>query len=377
MEIYKEAVDKGLESVQVCSTNLSTIDRSVLYYRGYNLEDLVKYSNFSEITHLLLKGELPNFSQLKEWEEKIKDHLFLDDQLPFSEIPTENVHPMSWLRTAVSLLGLKEEKNVLFHEDFSALEKASLSLIAKCPLLISFFHRKRQALDPIAPDKDQSLAWNFLYTLKGEPPEKEKVRILDTCLLLHADHELNCSTFSARVTSSSLSDLYSGVVSAIGALKGPLHGGANERVMKMLNQLSSKKEAERFVDHCLEKKEKIMGFGHRVYKTQDPRAVLLKEISAGITKSEDKSDIFEISEAIERRVKAKKGLCANVDFYSASVYHCLGIPTDLFTPVFAMSRMPGWLAHISEQYSKNRIYRPSSLWQGENNKHFQPIDKRP
>ena len=369
-------MDKGLEAVQVCSTNLSTIQESALYYRGYKLEDLAESSSFSEIAYLLLKGELPNLFQLKSWEKKIMKHLVLDDQLPLAEIPTENVHPMAWLRTAISLLGLKEEKSIQFYEDSLSLEEASLNLIAKCPLLISFFHRKRQALDPITPDKSQGLAWNFLYTLKGEEPLKEKARILDTCLLLHADHELNCSTFSARVTSSSLSDLYSGVVSAIGALKGPLHGGANERVMKMLNQLSSKKEAEQFVDRCLDRKEKIMGFGHRVYKAQDPRAVLLKGISRQITKSEDKTDVFEISQAIERRVKFKKGLCANVDFYSASVYHCLGIPTDLFTPVFAMSRMPGWLAHISEQYSKNRIYRPSSLWRGKNNREFQPIDKR-
>ena len=252
----------------------------------------------------------------------------------------------------------------------------SLNLIAKTPLLISFLHRKRQALEPLTPKKDKSLAWNFLYTLHGEVPSKSDAQILDLCLLLHADHELNCSTFSARVTSSSLSDIYSAIVSAIGTLKGPLHGGANEKVMEMLNQFSSVKQAEKFIDNQLAKKEKIMGFGHRVYKKEDPRAVILKSTCKKITQDKNKTDLFAISQAMEQKVKHKKGLPANVDFYSASVYHCLGIPTDLFTPVFVMSRMPGWLAHVGEQYSKNRIYRPSSLWEGEINKPWKPIETR-
>ena len=371
ISVYEGAVNKGLEGVKVCSTSLSTIYESNLYFRGYSLEDLVENSCFSEVTYLLLKGRLPTAVELKDWEQEISQRLFLDEELPF-----ENIHPMAWLRTAISLMGLKGEQNCSFFQNNKALEEASLCLIAKTPLLISFLHRKRQSLKPITPQKSKSLSWNFLYTLNGEEPSRNQVKILDTCLILHADHGLNCSTFSARVTSSSLSDVYSAIVSAIGTLKGSLHGGANEKVMQMLSQFSSVSSAEEFIDTALEKKEKIMGFGHRVYKKQDPRAVLLKSMSEKITKDKGKENLFLISEAMERRVKEKKGLCANVDFYSASVYHCLGIPTDLFTPVFTMSRMPGWLAHISEQYSRNRIYRPASVWEGDNNKKWEPIDKR-
>ena len=229
-------VDKGLEGVKVCSTKLSTIQNSRLYYRGYSLEDLAKNSSFLETTFLLLKGHLPTSKEFKNWEEQIQRKMTLPADLPFESLPTENVHPMAWLRTAVSLLGLKEEQNIDFSQTSEALEKASLNLIAKTPLLITLLHRKRQSLKRLAPKPNQGLVWNFLYTLKGEEPSENQLKILDTCLLLHADHDLNCSTFSARVTSSSLSDLYSALVSAIGTLKGPLHGGANERVMQMLSQ---------------------------------------------------------------------------------------------------------------------------------------------
>ena len=374
--VYEGAIDKGLEGVKVCSTALSTIQESHLYFRGYRLEDLVQHSSFSEVAYLLLRGRLPSIEEFEGWKEDIGRRVFLDEELPFARLPTEHVHPMAWLRTAVSLLALKEEKNIAFHKNSTALEEASLNLVAKTPILISFFHRKRQNLDPVTPKKGKSLAWNFLYTLTGEEPSPSSVNILDKCLILHADHGLNCSTFSARVTSSSLSDLYSAVVSAIGTLKGSLHGGANEKVMQMLSQIPSSKEAEKFVDTAFAKKEKIMGFGHRVYKRQDPRAVLLKSMSKEITKAKGKERLFLISSAMEQRVKEKKALCANVDFYSASVYHCLRIPTDLFTPVFAMSRMPGWLAHIKEQYSKNRIYRPASQWEGEKGRKWEFIESR-
>ena len=374
--VYEGALDKGLEGVKVCSTALSTIYKSHLYFKGYRLEDLVEHSSFSELSYLLLKGNLPSVAELAGWEQDIGQRVFLEKTLPFADLPTENVHPMAWLRTAVSLLALKEEKDIVFHQDSQALEEASLNLMAKTPVLLSFFYRKRQNLKPVTPEKDKSLAWNFLYTLTGEEPSPSSVNTLDKCLILHADHGLNCSTFSARVTSSSLSDLYSAVVSAIGTLKGPLHGGANEKVMQMLNRISCTEDAETFVDRALARKEKIMGFGHRVYKSQDPRAVILKSMSREITKAKGKEKLFLISSAMEQKVKEKKGLCANVDFYSASVYHCLGIPTDLFTPVFAMSRMPGWLAHIKEQYSKNRIYRPASQWVGEKDKKWKFIEDR-
>ena len=362
--VYDGARDRGLEGVEVCSTDLSRIHESQLYFRGWRFEDLAENSSFPETAYLLLKGRLPNATELRQWESALAEQLFLDKSLPLDSLPTDSVHPMAWLRTAVSLIGQKEERGIGFHQNASATETAGLCLIAKMPLLISFLHRKRQGLDPIEPVTSQSPAWNFLYTLKGQAPSPFEEKALSACLILHADHGLNCSTFTARVTASSLSDVYSAVVSAIGSLKGPLHGGANEKVMAMLNKLSSVKEAESFVDKALQNKEKIMGFGHRVYKTQDPRAVFLKSLSEKITKERGRAKLFEISRAMEQRVKEKKGLCANVDFYSASVYHCLGIPDDLFTPVFVMSRTPGWLAHINEQYAGNRIYRPASRWTG-------------
>lgn len=286
----------------------------------------------------------------------------MEEELLFEKLPTENVHPMAWLRTAISLIGLKEEQGCSFFQNNKALEEASLNLIAKTPLLISFLHRKRQSLKPVISKKGKSLSWNFLYTLTGEEPSENQVKILDICLILHADHGLNCSTFSARVTSSSLSDVYSAIVSAIDTLKDPLHERANEKVMQMLSRFSSVSSAEEFVDAALAKKEKIMGFGHRVYKKQCPRAVLLKSMSEEITKDKGKENLFLISEVIEKRVKEKKGLCANVDFYSASVYHCLRIPTDLFTPVFAMSRMPGcpagWLMFLNSIQKTGFIVQP-------------------
>ena len=373
---YEGAIDKGLEGVKVCSTALSTIHNSKLYFKGYPLEDLVEHSSFIELSYLLLKGELPSYAKLKSFEQEIAEWLFLDKSLPFNELPTKNVHPMAWLRTAVSLLALKEEKDIAFYQDPLAFDLASLKLIAQTPLLLSFFYRKRQNLQIVSPKKDKGLVWNFLYTLTGEEPKPSSVKILDKCFILHADHGLNCSTFSARVTSSSLSDLYSAIVSAIGTLKGPLHGGANQKVMQMLSQFSTVEEARAFVDKALAKKEKIMGFGHRVYKSQDPRALILKSMSREITKAVGEEQLFLISLAIEQKVKEKKALCANVDFYSASVYHCLGIATDLFTALFALSRMPGWLAHIKEQYSKNRIYRPASEFLGEKDKTWKAIKDR-
>ena len=361
---YEGSRDKGLEGVEVCSTGLSYIHESQLYFKGWRFEDLAQNASFAETAYLLLKGALPHSTELDRWKKALDERLFLDKSLPLDKLPTDKAHPMAWLRTAVSLIGQSEERGIDFHQNPAEGETAGLNLIAKTPLLISFLHRKRQGKPLIEPVKGKSLAWNFLYTLRGAAPSPFEEKTLDSCLILHADHGLNCSTFTARVTASSLSDIYSAIVSAIGSLKGPLHGGANERVMKMLGQFSSKAEAEDFVDKALQNKEKIMGFGHRVYKAQDPRAVFLKSVSEKITKDHGKTKLFEISQAIEQRVRDKKGLCANVDFYSASVYHCLGIPDDLFTPVFVMSRMPGWLAHINEQYAKNRIYRPASHWIG-------------
>lgn len=374
---FDQVVDKGLEGVPVCSTDISTIKDSVLYLRGYTLEDLVEHSSYLEVAYLLWEGNLPSSQEKEKWEKEISNNLSLSskEQEVLKHLPFKQVNTMAWLRTAVSTLALLESKEPA-PTDREALKQAGFKFLVKTPLLVTFFHSLRTGKPFVEPRKDKGLAWNFLYTLTGQEPSAEAEKVFDVCLILHADHDLNCSTFSARVTSSSLSDVFSALVSAIGTLKGPLHGGANEQVMKMLSKFSNPKEAEDFVDQAFAKKEKIMGFGHRVYKEKDPRAEILKKFSKKLTQEQGSPELFSISQAMEDKIREKKGLCPNVDFYSASVYHCLGLPTDLFTPVFAVSRMAGWLAHIFEQYSKNRIYRPQSKWLGSFDNQWKPIKER-
>ena len=373
---FDEAIDKGLENITVCSTAISSIQNEKLFLRGWSLEDLSKNSSFSEVSFLLWEGHLPSKKEFQSWEEQLSQAMILtaEEKKVLQTLPVKGVTPMAWLRTALSVLSLFYKEPA--PDNREEVKQLAVRFLAKTPLLVSFFHRLREGNPSLDVKKEKSLSWNFLYTLTGKEPSDESVKVFDTCLILHADHGLNCSTFTARVTSSSLSDLSSALVSAIGSLKGPLHGGANEQVMKMLQQFSSLKEALQFVTQALEKKQKIMGFGHRIYKKFDPRAEILKKFSQQLTKEAGFSQLFEISQAIEEKIKKEKNLPANVDFYSASVYHCLGIPTDLFTPVFAMSRVAGWVAHILEQYSKNRIYRPLSRWLNTSDKKWTPFSER-
>lgn len=373
---FLQAVDKGLEGVAVCSTALSTIKDSQLFLRGYSLEDLAKHSCFEEVCFLLLNGNLPSQNKWQNWQNKLRSHIHLteEEKTALKNLPFKKASPMAWLRTALSVLSLMEEE--IHWQDEERLRKTALKLLAKAPLLVTYFHSLRTGKTLVEARQDKSPAWNFLYTLQGKEPEAQAVKVFDLCLLLHTEHDLNCSVFSARVTASSLSDVFSALVSAVGTLKGPLHGGANEQVMRMLEKIKTKKEAEEFVDQALLKREKIMGFGHRVYKTRDPRAEILKTFAKELTTQAGKESLYDISVTMEQRVRAKKNLCPNVDFYSASVYHCLNIPTDLFTPVFAVARMVGWLAHIFEQYKKNRIYRPKGKWIGEKTRKWQPLPER-
>jgi citrate synthase len=238
------------------------------------------------------------------------------------------------------------------------------------------FDRNRNGKDFVKPDPSMSLAWNFLYQLKGEKPDSGMAKDFDTCLILHADHELNCSAFASRVTASSLSDIYSAVTSAISALKGPLHGGANEQVMLMLKEIGSMEAAKTWIKDALAGKKKVMGFGHRVYKNGDPRAKILAQLSQRLTAKMGQGHWFEMSKEIDDVMQREKGLLPNVDFYSATVYYAMGIPIDIYTPIFAVSRVSGWLAHIFEQYSKNRIYRPRGQWIGKEGLKWSPPDKR-
>ncbi len=375
-EVYAGAVDKGLEGVVACTTGISSIVDATLCYRGYRIEDLAENSTFEEVIYLLWNDRLPKAEELSQLRQQLNQFQELPGPLVqlLKEMPTQGVHPMAWLRTAVSMLALWDGESQ--STEAEAQHRVALRLCAQVPALVALFERIRQGQDIVAPRPDQSIAYNFLYCLKGTEPDPELVKVFDTCLILHADHELNCSAFSARVTASSLSDIYSAVVSAIGALKGPLHGGANEQVMLMLKDIGSLEAAKTWVKEALEQKKKIMGFGHRVYKNGDPRAKILRGMSEALTKKSGEPHWYQMSAAIDDTVQAEKGLLPNVDFYSATVYYSMGIPIDLYTPIFASSRVSGWLAHIFEQYSKNRIYRPRGEWVGREGLAWKPLDQR-
>lgn len=281
---------------------------------------------------------------------------------------------MAALRTAISSLGLFDEQADVMDEEANRFK--ALKLQAKIPTIVTAFSRLREGKEPVSPRTDLSFAANFLYMLTGSEPAEISVNALNKALVLHADHELNASTFTARVCVATLSDIYSGITAAIGALKGPLHGGANEAVMKMLTEIDSVENVEPYIRKALDNKEKIMGFGHRVYKNGDPRAKHLREMSKQLTEITGETKWYEMSIKIDAMITEEKGLLPNVDFYSASVYHSLGIDHDLFTPIFAVSRTSGWLAHILEQYSDNRLIRPRADYIGPDKRSYVPIEQR-
>lgn len=364
VEIYEGAVDRGLEGVVACSTGISSIVDATLCFRGYTIEDLAANSTFEEVTYLLWHDKLPSKSELEAFRKEIGKEMALSDTLvkELSTLPTKNVHPMAWLRTAVSMLALFDKDSQ--SSDTEVQRQISTRLLAKLGPLVALFECVRSGTPFKQADPSKSIAWNFMYQLKGKTPDAEMVKMFDTCLILHADHELNCSAFSARVTISSLSDVYSAITSAIGTLKGPLHGGANEQVMLMLKKIGTTENAKKWIKDALANKDKVMGFGHRVYKNGDPRAKILRSMSEQITKLKGEAKWYEMSSLIDDTVQKEKGLLPNVDFYSATVYYSMGIPLDLFTPIFAVSRVSGWLAHIIEQLQNNRIYRPRGKWTG-------------
>ncbi len=376
MDVFEGALDRGLEGVVACSTGISSIVDSVLTYRGFKIEDLAEHSSFEETVFLLWNNALPTSLELTEFQKKLRSYQVISKPLleRLKGLPTENVHPMSWLRTAVSMVGLFDSMG----DDISikGQKDKAFQLTALMGALVMAFERIRRGQDVISAQPDKSIAWNFLYQLKGETPDEEMVKVFDTCLVLHADHELNCSTFASRVTSSSLSDVYSAVVSAIGTLKGPLHGGANEQVMRMLKKIGTVDAAKKWVTEALAQKKKIMGMGHRVYKNGDPRAKILRKMSESLTQKVGQSHYYEMSALIDKTVREEKGLLPNVDFYSATVYYSMGIPIDLYTPIFATSRISGWLAHIMEQYANNRIYRPRAQFVEKTHRTWKKLEDR-
>jgi citrate synthase len=372
---YAGAVDRGLEGVIACNTAISTIAGTTLLYRGYTIEDLAAHATFEEVAYLLWFGQLPSADEFARFQRSLDDAMALPVEAFgwFHGLPTD-VHPMDFLHAVVAGLSLHDpDANVLSYE--ANLRKA-VRLTARLATIIAAYDRVRNGQWPLQPMPGRSIAWNFLYMLHGKEPSPRRVRQFDTCLVLHADHELNASAFSARVTSSTLSGMYSSVMAAIGTLKGELHGGANERVMRMLLEIGSPKRLDAYLDDALAAKRKVMGFGHRVYKEGDPRAAILKRMSAEVTAETGRPELYEMSAALEEYMRDHKGLIPNVDFYSATVYFSLGIPIDLFTPVFAASRVAGWCAHVLEQYSNNRIYRPRGNYVGPRDLQYVPIDAR-
>lgn len=370
------ATTKGLEGVVATQSSISSIIDDQLTYVGYKIDDLAENSSFEEVVYLLWNLKLPNKAELDAFKAELAANMELPetiiDHLRSYDLST--VHPMAALRTAISLLGLYDKEADVMEND--ANKRKAIRIQAKIATIVTSFARIRQGKEPVKPKKDLSYSANFLYMLNGEEPKDIEVEAINKALVLHADHELNASTFTARVCVATLSDIYSGVTAAIGALKGPLHGGANERVMKMLTEIGEEENAIPYIKEKLENKEKIMGMGHRVYRNGDPRAKFLKEMSRQLTELTGQAKWYNMSVTIEDYIKENKGLPANVDFYSASVYHSLGIDHDLFTPLFAVSRVSGWNAHILEQYDNNRLIRPRAEYIGPKTPEYIAIEKR-
>ncbi|SDI37553.1 citrate synthase [Alteribacillus bidgolensis] len=367
---------KGLEGIVATTSCVSSIIDDQLRYQGYNIDDLTENASFEEVIYLLWNGRLPKKTELNDLKKQLSYNSALPktflDQMKSS--PLKDLHPMAALRTWISYLSFFDtEADKLIKE---ANYRKAIRIQAKIPTIVAAFARIRQNKDPLEPREDLNYAANFLYMLTGNEPEKISVEAVNKALIIHADHELNASTFTSRVCVATLSDLYSGVTAAIGALKGPLHGGANTAVMEMLMQIGEVENVEPYIRKTIDNKQKIMGFGHRVYKQGDPRAKHLKEMSKQLTLITGERKWYEMSLEIEKIVTREKGLLPNVDFYSASVYHSLGIKHDLFTPIFAISRTSGWIAHILEQYDNNRLIRPRAEYIGAVNKTYTPLENR-
>lgn len=358
---------KGLEGVIANESALSNVEGAEgrLSYLGYHIDDLVQHCTFEEVTYLLHHGHLPNAEQLSAFETSLRAERFLPEGvLAFLKSAPRDANPMDVLRTGVSMLGIYDKRAAIGEPDASKNAAIALSLVARAPLIVAAFHRFRQGLDLPAFRTDLSEAGHFLYLMTGQEPSAKATQILDVAYTLHADHGMNASTFAARVTVATLSDMYSAVTSAIGTLKGPLHGGANEGVIHMLEEIGDPSNVDAYVEGKLERREKIMGIGHRVYKVLDPRAPHLRKLAIELTAELGEPKWIQMSERIAEMMRERKDLNANVDFYSATVYHSLQIPTDLFTPIFAIARMAGWTAQVLEQLRDNRLYRPLTLYTG-------------
>lgn len=368
---------KGLADVVAASTALSDIDgeRGVLSYRGYDIHDLAGRISFEECAHLLHHGSLPDRAALAALNERLVEGRRLGG--PVADVlghVARRQAPMEALRTLVSLSSA-DDPDAASNEPEADLRKAA-RLTGRQPVLVARYHAARRGVTVPDPDPALGLAGNFLSQITGRRPSARDIQIFDECLVLHADHTMNASTFAARVCAATLSDMHSAIVAAIGTLKGSLHGGANEQVMRMLEAIGSADEAPGAVRARLGTGQKIPGFGHRVYRTEDPRATHLRRLARELAETTGEHRWWDVSHRVEETVFAEKGIFPNTDFFAASVYRCLGIPTDLFTPVFSISRMAGWTAHVMEQHTDNRLIRPASEYIGEHDRTWVPLDRR-
>jgi citrate synthase len=372
----ERAVVRGLRGVAAARTRISFVDPlGSLYYSGYNIDVLVNNSTYEEVIYLLLNNELPTKNELTD----LKSELYSSMRLPKEVVErirnsSKGSHPMEILRTEISHLGEFDPEPDETSD--AANKKRAIRIIAKVPTVISFLHRNRLEKNAVAPLREYSFAENFLYMFRGKIADTQEKNAMERYMILHADHGLNASTFAARVTAGTGSDLYSAITSAVGTLKGFFHGGASERVMKMLYEINSLDEVEQYIQSMLDDKKKIMGFGHRVYKAEDPRSKHLRELAESICYQKDTWEIYNKCKKIEETVHAKKGIFPNVDFYAALVMHALGIPRDFFTAFFAASRVSGWVAHTLEQYTDAVLIRPTSEYVGEYGRKFIPIEER-
>lgn len=370
----------GLEGIPATKSSISFVDgqKGILEYRGIAIEELTKRGSFLETAYLLIWGKLPSQQQLKEFQNDILYHRRIKYRIrDMMKCCPETAHPMDALQTSAAALGLFYSRRAL--DDPEYIRKAVVRILAKIPTMVAAFHQMRRGNDAIMPNDNLDYAANFLYMLTEREPHPLEAQIFDVCLTLHAEHTINASTFSAMVTASTLTDPYAVVASAVGTLAGPLHGGANEEVLLMLENIDSVQNVQPYIENLIANKQKIMGFGHRVYKVKDPRASILQELAEKLFNETGHDRYYDMALELERVIEGKlgtKGIYPNVDFYSGLVYRKLGIPSDLFTPIFAIARVAGWLAHWKEQLAVNRIFRPTQIYTGEHNAPYIPMEER-
>lgn len=371
------AAAAGLRGVVAAQSAIGDVngEEGILIYQGYDIHDLAENSTFEEVIFLLWNGRLPNQGELDELTAELRANYEAPSEVIelMKQYPKDS-DPMDVLRTAVSSLDFFDKDG--HGTDRENATKAAIKITGQIGTLAAAWDRIRNGREVVAPNKDLGIAENFLYMLRGEKPDADEARMFDVALILHADHELNASTFTTRVVAGTLADMYGAVTAGIAALAGPLHGGANTNVMKMLIEIDDPAKIDDFVDNALAEKRKIMGIGHAVYKTEDPRATWLRKFSKTMADRKGETKWFEMSQRIEQLMLEKKGMYPNVDFYSASTYYLMGIPLDLYTPIFAVSRISGWTGHILEQYANNKLIRPRAEYIGKRDQKYIPIAER-